>query len=202
MEFITEGVKLDSKLFVTCLRSVLSGWSPFPGGCTNEMLRVCSDDPEALLLLTSAVEGFARASVPEGIFNCFTMATMTALQKREGGIRAVATSTSFRRFVAKTMAKQFMTGMEQACAPFQFALSACAVTECVGHAAQCCPLTESERAITCIEVRFFRNCTKSPFSDPCRRSSARHTHGLPRIGGQRTVPSLALKFLFAFLDDV
>ena len=80
--------------------SAPSGSSPGPGRCTNEMLRVCLDDHEALLLLTSAAEDFARASVPEGIFNCFSMATMTALQKPEGGVRGVATSTSFRRLVA------------------------------------------------------------------------------------------------------
>ena len=111
-------LKLDAKLFANWLRSAFSG-SPGPGGCSNEMLRVCSDDHEALLLLTSVAEDFARASVPESIFNCFTMASMTA---SEGGIRGIATSTSFR-LVAKTMAKQFMKDVEQACAPFQFALS-------------------------------------------------------------------------------
>ena len=34
-----------------------------------------------------------------------------------------ATSTSFRRLVAKTLATQFMSDVEKACAPFQFALS-------------------------------------------------------------------------------
>ena len=81
------------------------------GGCTSEMLRVCLDDHEALLL-PSAVEDFARHRSPESIFNCFTMATMTALQKPEGGIRGIAVSTSFHRLVAKTMAKQFMTDVE------------------------------------------------------------------------------------------
>ena len=85
-----------------------------------------------MLLLTSAAEDFARTSVSEGNFNWFTMAT--ALQKPEGGIRGISTTTSFRRLVAKTMAKQFMTDVEQACAPFQFALSTRAGTDCVGHA--------------------------------------------------------------------
>ena len=98
------------------------------------MLRICLDDHDALLLLTSAAEDFARGSVPEGIFNCFTMDTMTALQ--QGGTRGIATSTSFRRLVAKTMAKQFMTAVEQACAPFQFALPTRAGRGCVGHAVQ------------------------------------------------------------------
>ena len=57
-------VQLDRKIFATCLRGSPSGSSPGPGGCTNEMLRVVLDDPEALFLLTAAAEDFARADVP------------------------------------------------------------------------------------------------------------------------------------------
>ena len=130
----TAEVSLSAKLFATCLREAPSGSSPGPGGCTNEMLKVCLDNTEALHLLTSAAEDFARSSVPDCIFEAFTMATMTALQKPDGGIRGIATSTSFRRLVAKTSAKQFMVDVEQACSPFQFALSTRAATDCVGQA--------------------------------------------------------------------
>ena len=41
----------------------------------------------------------------------------------------IATSTSFRRLVAKTLAKQFMSDVEKVCAPFQFALSTRAGTD-------------------------------------------------------------------------
>ena len=70
------------------------GSSPGPGGCTR------SQQPSQY----------------------FTMAT-TALQKPEGGIGGIATSTSFPRFVNKTTAKQCVTKVEQACAPFLFAFS-------------------------------------------------------------------------------
>ena len=106
-------VNLNAKLFTTCLREAPSGSSPGPGVCTNEMLKVCLDNTEHC----------ARSPVPDCIFKEFTMATMTALQKPDGGIRGIATSTSFRRLVAKTLAKQFMSDVEKACAPFQFALS-------------------------------------------------------------------------------
>ena len=78
------------------------------------MLKVCLDDTG---------EDFARSSIPDCIFKAFTMATMTAFQKSDGGIRGIATSTSFRRLVAKTLSKQIMSDVERACAPFQFALS-------------------------------------------------------------------------------
>ena len=72
------------------------------------------------------------------------------LQKPEGGIRGIATSTSFRRLVAKTMAKQFMTDVEQACAPFQFALSTRAGTDCVGHAVRV--VTDHDPEMTVLSI--------------------------------------------------
>ena len=81
-------LKLDAKRFAECLRSAPSGSSPGPGGCSNEFLRVCLDDRETLLLLTRAAEDFARATVPDQIFRALMTATMTALEKRDGGVPA------------------------------------------------------------------------------------------------------------------
>ena len=52
-------VELDMKLFTKCLQSAPSGCSPGPGGCTNEMLRLCLDDPELVQLLFRAAEDCA-----------------------------------------------------------------------------------------------------------------------------------------------
>ena len=46
----------------------------------------------------------------------------------------LVTGTSFRRLVAKTLARQFGQEVERVCAPFQFALSTRAGVDCVGHA--------------------------------------------------------------------
>ena len=62
------------------------------------------------------------------------VAMMTALQKPDGGVCGVATSTTFRRFVVKTLARQFGKAVVATYAPFQFALSTRAGTDCVGHA--------------------------------------------------------------------
>ena len=127
-------VELDMKLFTKCVQSAPTGCSPGPGGCTNEMLRLCLDDMELFQLLFRAPEDFARAQVPDAVMKAFMFATMTALQKPEGGgVRGIATSTSFRRFVAKCLARQFGKAVESACAPFQFALSTRAGTDCVRH---------------------------------------------------------------------
>ena len=50
------------------------------------------------------------------------------------GSQGIATGTSFRRLVAKTLARQFSKQVEATCAPFQFALSTRVGTDCVGHA--------------------------------------------------------------------
>ena len=77
-------------------------------------------------------------------------ATMTALQKPDSGVRGIATGTTFRRLVAKTLARQFGKAVEATCAPYQFALSTKAVTDCVGHAIR--SLTDANRAATVLSI--------------------------------------------------
>ena len=77
-------------------------------------------------------------------------ATMTALQKPDGGVRGIATGTSFRRLVARTLARQFGKAVEATCAPFQFALSTRAGTDCVGHAIRA--LTDANPLTTILSI--------------------------------------------------
>ena len=98
------------------------------------MLRLCLDDMELFQLLFRAAEDFARAQVPDAVMKAFMSATMTAFQKPEGGgVRGIATGTSFRRLVAKCLARRFGKAVESACAPFQFPLPTRAGTDGVGH---------------------------------------------------------------------
>ena len=118
LDFVPESTfQLDKQLFVKCLQTAPSGCAPGPGGCTNEMLRVCLHDHETLQLLMSAAE-FARATVPDEARKSFMLATMTALQKKDGGVRGIGTGSSFRRLVAKTLARQFGKAVETTCSPF------------------------------------------------------------------------------------
>ena len=130
---MASSVNLDNIIFSKCLSSAPSGSAPGPGGCTYEMLKVCLGDAEATHLLFRAAEDLARAEAPEPITRAFMTATMTALSEPDGGVRGIATGTSFRRLVAKTLARQFGKVVESTCAPFQFALSTRAGTDCVGH---------------------------------------------------------------------
>ena len=53
-----------------------AGSAPGPGGCTNEMLRVCLDDVETLLV--SVVEDVCHSETPD-VTRSFMLATMTVL---------------------------------------------------------------------------------------------------------------------------
>ena len=96
------------------------------------MLRVCLDDGELFQLLYLAAQDFADGSAPAEVCQALTRATMTALRKTDGGVRGIATGTSFRRLVAKSLARQFGQEVERVCSPFQFALSTRAGVDCVG----------------------------------------------------------------------
>ena len=77
-------------------------------------------------------------------------ARLTALVKPTGSTRGIATGTTFRRLVARTLARQFGPAFEQACAPHQFALSTRAGTDCVGHLVRF--LTDSSPTATLLSI--------------------------------------------------
>ena len=166
-------LNLDRKIFHDCLRGSPSGVASGPGGCTNEMLRVCLDDQETLSLVFEAAQDFARGQVPNVVCRSLMLATMTALQKNDGGVRGIATGTVFRRLVAKVLARQFSDEVEAACAPLQFALSTRAGTDCVGHAIRVATELNpqlsmvSELLTTCIVLPCWKNWSKFLASAVC-----------------------------------
>ena len=134
LEFLPEhALVLDRDKLRECLCRAPRGSSPGPGGCTYEHLKVCLDDQECFELLANLVEDFARGHIPKELASAYTSARMTAIRKACNGVRGIATGTSLRRLIAKTLARQFGEEMEEACAPFQFALSTRAGTYCMGH---------------------------------------------------------------------
>ena len=136
---------LDRDAFLRSLKTAPRGSSPGPGGCTYEHLKVLMDDQDTLELLFEAATSLAQAKVPASVAVALTTARLTALSKRDGGVRGIATGCSFRRLVARTLAKQFAEDFEQECSPFQYALSTRTGTDCVcrhrrqpiHHGAQC-----------------------------------------------------------------
>ena len=104
-----QALVLDATLFSKCLASAPSGSAPGPGGFTNKMLKICLDDAEVSQLLFLAAQDMARAQIPES-------APPQTFMLEDGGARSIATGTSFRRLVAKTLARQFGKVVESTCA--------------------------------------------------------------------------------------
>ena len=115
--------------------------------------------PETLVELDARVFATSLRSAPRGsaagpggcTYEMLQVClNMTALSKRDGGVRGIATGTSFRRLVAKSPARQFSKEVERACAPFQFALSTRAGIDCVGHVMRA--LTDANPTATVLSV--------------------------------------------------
>ena len=124
---------LTAKIFLKSLKNAPRGASPGPGGCTYEQLRVLLNDSDTFELLLEAVTSLVEATIPEDIAAALMGVRLKALSKPDGGVRAIATGCSLRRLVARTLAKQFAAEFEDECAPFQYALSTRAGTDCVEH---------------------------------------------------------------------
>ena len=109
-------VEVDRNTFVKSLKSAPKGSSP---GIFD--------------LFFEAVSSLAQARVPAEVSAALMGARLTVLAKPDGGVRGIATGCSLRRLVGRTLAKQFAAEFEKECAPFQYALSTRAGTDCVGH---------------------------------------------------------------------
>ena len=91
------------------------------------------DDKATFELFFEAASSLAQARVPRDVSDLLMSARLTALSKENGGVRGIVTGCTFRRLVARTLARQFSKEFEDECSPFQYALSTRAGTDCVGH---------------------------------------------------------------------
>ena len=103
---------------------------------TAEHLRPLLDQESDAKLLHEACVQMARAEIPFDILSALRLGRLTALQKPNGGTRGIVAGDFMRRLVARTLAQQYGPDIENACKPFQYALSTRAGTECVAHALQ------------------------------------------------------------------
>ena len=78
------------------------------------------------------------------------MGRLTALQMPSGGVRGIVIGDTFRRLVARTTAQQLRAAVEEATAPFQYALLTRSGGDCVAHAVQA--LTEADPSNTILSV--------------------------------------------------
>ena len=117
---------------------------------TTEHLRPLLDDMRSLHLFFRVSERLARAQIPEGVADLLRLGRITALSKPDGGVRGIVAGDVVRRLVARTIAKQLSTAVEQATSPHQYALTTRAGCECVAHVLQ--GLTEVDPLATVTSI--------------------------------------------------
>ena len=116
---------------------------------TADHLRIILDSLNTHLLFTMG-EQMARANLPHAIVGAIRLGVMTALQKRSGGVRGIVAGDILCRIVGRTIAQQISAAVGSATAPFQYAMSTRAGTECVAHALQA--LTELDPRATVVSI--------------------------------------------------
>ena len=103
---------------------------------TVEHLRPLLDSVMDQQWLCKLAEQVAQGRITPTVIEAIRMGRMTALRKANGGVRGIVVGGVVRRLVARTMAQQLGPQVESATAPFQYALSTRAGSECVAHVIQ------------------------------------------------------------------
>ena len=129
-------IALDQAALLRNLRGARRGAAPGLSGMTMEHLRVLLDEEEATGLLQQAAQRMAHADLPSGVLAGLRLGRMVALPKPQGGVRGLVMGDVFRRLVARTLAQQCGDAFQEACLPFQYALSTRAGADSLARAVQ------------------------------------------------------------------
>ena len=121
---------LDSDKFLKNVRSAKRGAAAGSSGVTVEHLRPLLDSVTDQQWLCKLAEQFAQGRITPTVIEAIRMGKMTALRQANGGVRGIVVGDVVRRLVVRTMAQQLAPEVESATAPFQYALSTRAGSEC------------------------------------------------------------------------
>ena len=130
-----EPFELDFDRFARNIRCAGRGAAGGPSGMTAEHLRPLLENDRDIAKLCDFASIMARGEVPDRIEPAVRLGRITALQKPDGGVRGIVVSDFLRRAVARTMAQQVSKEVEDATAPFQYALKTKSGCECFAHLA-------------------------------------------------------------------
>ena len=99
---------------------------------------------------TLQVPTVPRRISPPDVLALLRMGRLAALQKPGGGVRGIVCGDLVRRLVARSIAQQISSAVEEATSPFQYALTTKASGECVAHAIQ--SLTDLDSRATVLSI--------------------------------------------------
>ena len=131
---------LDESLFSKNVRSARRGVAGGPSGMTSDHMRPLLEHPKDLHFFVPGRRRVLEECCP-----------MTALRKKDGGVRGIVVGEVIRRLVARTVAQQLGPAVEAASSPFQCALSTRAGCECILHALQALSELDADATVTSID---------------------------------------------------
>ena len=143
-------VELDRRIWTDCVRSAPKGSSSSLSGASFELLKLALDEDETLELQAAVAERYARAEIPASVARALGTGRMTALLKDNGRARGIVAGDAFRRLVGKALCRQYGSEMDDACAPFHYALSTRAGTDSAAHFLRAA--TDSDPAATIVSI--------------------------------------------------
>ena len=150
-EFVSDrSLSLEEKKFASNLRSSRKVAAAGPSGMTADHLRPLLDNEQDSHRLFRMGEKLCQALTPPSINATIRMGRLTALQKPRGSVRGIVVGDIVRRLVSRTMAQQLSKVVERCTAPYQYAMSTKAGTECIAHALQM--LTELDPQATVVSI--------------------------------------------------
>ena len=143
---------LPEKMFSRNVRSAKRGTAAGPSGMTCDHLRPLLDSNPDMHLLFVVGELFSRGQSLHDIVQLVNLGRMTALRKKDGGVRGIVAGEVIRRLVARTITQQLNSAAAAATAPFQYALTTRAGCECVSHVLQAIYELDENATVTSIDV--------------------------------------------------
>ena len=115
-------LELDRARLASALRSAGHGSAADLSGTRYEHLRVLLESDTTWHKLVDMLQSFARGAVPDEIAAALLMGRLTALRKSKGRARGIVDGAVVRRLVGRGLVQQVALALEQATAPFLFAL--------------------------------------------------------------------------------
>lgn len=149
--WLHRGPLLGLLVGVCDFRRARRGAAPGLSGTTTDHLKVVLEAPEACDMFVDMCQELLDTKAPRTTVEATRLGRLTALRKPDGGIRGIVAGEVLRRLVARTAAQQISDEVEAATAPFQYALSTRAGTECVSHILQATTDSDEEATILSID---------------------------------------------------
>ena len=171
---------------------------------TAEHLRLVLESVPDTAAFHRTAQDLAQAEVPPDVLALLRLGRLTAFQKPGGGVRGIVCGDLVRRLVARNIAQQISSAVEEATSPFQCALTTKAGGERVAHAIQSLTDQNSRATVLSIDgISAFNMISRAAMLDGLQQvRGGRHCASFCAPVLLRSLPVSLDRHLFAYLDDM